>query len=31
MGQHLRDGGEVRIAGRERKQDAAQKVAEETK
>ncbi len=29
--QRLRNGGEVRIAGRERKQDAAQKVAEETK
>lgn len=29
--QRLRDGGEVRIAGRERQQDTAQKVAEETK
>ena len=29
--QRLRDGGEVRIAGRERKQEPAQKVAEETK
>ncbi|WDZ75236.1 efflux RND transporter periplasmic adaptor subunit [Ensifer adhaerens] len=29
--QRLRDGGDVRIAGRERKQDQAQKVAEETK